>query len=294
MIICDGMRADTAFEEMGYINSLCNTGNGKRYISIVDNPSVSKTNYETLHTGVPSTVHGITSNLVQGKSKMDRNIFTEMKKAGKTSACIGSSWFYDLYGKDPNYIYFKHKELNNNENENITYGRFFSDDVPSAVDKSCEGIAHCFQTADLIIYKYNPDYILIHLLTPDKIGHEIGIGKEYHNEISRIDAILGVAVPRWFDMGYDVIVTSDHGMDNNNNHGNSKCEVMKAPLYVLSKRGWLPFGTTNLFLPSAAHDIHHTDIAPAIINRINPNSDFNQYKNSIANDKGMDIDKTCL
>ena len=203
---------------------------------------------------------------------MDRNIFKELKNNGKTSSCIGSTWFYDMYGHDPNYLWFKHKELNNKHNEDITYGRFFSDDVP--IDKSVQGIGYTFQTADYIMYNYKPDYILIHLLTPDIIGHKIGIGKEYHNEISSIDVILGVAIPRWFDMGYDIIITSDHGMDNNNNHGSSKCEVMKVPLYVLSKRGWLPFG-----IPSK--NINHIDIAPAIIERILPETDFRSYRDKL-------------
>ena len=65
MVLLDGVRADTAFSYMGYLNSLClNTDKGIRTTSICDNPSVSRTNYETLHTGVPSVVHGITSNLV--------------------------------------------------------------------------------------------------------------------------------------------------------------------------------------------------------------------------------------
>ena len=41
MLLCDGLRNDTSLEEMGYLNSLCNSGIGKRYVSIVDNPSFS-------------------------------------------------------------------------------------------------------------------------------------------------------------------------------------------------------------------------------------------------------------
>lgn len=275
MIICDGMRADMAFDEFGYVNSLCDTTNvGLRTTSMVDNPSVSRTNYETLHVGVPALIHGITSNLVQNKSQMERNVFRELTKKGKTSGVVGSSWFYDLYGKDPKYLYVKHKELNKDPGEDITYGRFFSDDVPEAVDKNVEGLAHTFQLSDHLIYKYFPDYLLIHLVTPDKIGHHEGIGKEYRNEISKIDSVLGATVPRWLDMGYDVIITSDHGMDTNHNHGSSKCDVKEAPFYLLSKKGWKP----------TLDQMKHIEVAPLIIERIISDSNFRSYRNGLIRD----------
>jgi len=267
MILCDGMRSDTAFKEFGYVNSLCNNCNiGVKTTSIVDNPSVSKTNYETLHTGVPSLIHGITSNLVQDKSKMERNVFRDLTKADKTTAVVGSSWFYDLYGKDK-YLYIKHKELNNDNGEDITYGRFFSDDIPDVVDDSSEGLAHTFQISEFLIYKYHPDYLLIHVMTPDDVGHANGIGKAYCKAVSKIDSVLGATLPRWFDIGYDVIITSDHGMDANHNHGGSKCDEMRAPLYILSKKGWSINGDK----------FKHTDIAPLILNRIIPDNDFKDY-----------------
>lgn len=257
LILCDGMRADTAFEEFGYVNSICDDGIGIKTISIVDNPSVSRTNYETLHTGVPSSIHGITSNLITTKSKMDNNVFKNLTKSGKTTAVVGSSWFYDLYGKDK-YMYIHHKEINKEDNEDITYGRFFSDDVPDSYNSNIEGLAHTFQLSDLIIYKYKPDYLLIHLVTPDKIGHTKGIGKEYCNEISKIDSVLGATLPRWLDMGYDIIITSDHGMDSNHSHGSSKLEVTQAPLYIISKKNWKP----------DVNSCKHTDIMSLILNRI--------------------------
>ena len=280
LIICDGMRADTAFQEFGYVNSLCdNTNIGVRLTSIVDNPSVSRTNYETLHTGVPALVHGITSNLLANKSKMERNIFSEVTKANKTTAVVGSSWFYDLYGKDK-YLYLKHKEINKDDNEIITHGRFFSDDVPSEVDSSVEGLAHTFQISDFLLNKYHPDYLLIHVMTPDTVGHRDGVGKEYVKAVSHIDSVLGALVPRWLEMGYDIVITSDHGMDMNDNHGGSKCEVMRAPLYILSKNGWKP----NQITPTEAK---HIDIAPMIIERILGNNSFATYRNKLLDDSGF-------
>ena len=253
LLLCDGMRADTAFEQFGYLNNV----NELLYrgISIVDNPSVSRTNYETLHTGVPASVHGITSNLVNRKSSQP-HLFKLLTKQNRTSGIVGSSWFYDLYGKE-SYDYVKHKEINKDDNEDITYGRFYSDDISDSYNPDVEGLAHTFQTADHIITKYIPDYVLIHLVTPDKIGHEEGVGKKYKNEISKIDSIMGAILPKWLAMGYDVIITSDHGMDEDHSHGSVKREVMEAPLYIISQKPWI--------LPEIND---HTQIMKLVLNRI--------------------------
>lgn len=276
LIICDGMRYDTCFREFGFVNSLCfNSDIGKRAISICDNPSVSRTNYECLLTGVPSLVHGINSNLITEKSKMERNVFSELTKNGKTTAVVGSSWFYDLYGKEK-YQYIKHKEINKEDSEVISIGRFYRDDCPDSVDESSEGLAHTFQTADLLIYKYTPDFILIHVLTPDQIGHTKGIGKEYSIEVNAIDNLLGLTIPRWFSLGYDIIITSDHGMDTNNNHGGSKCDEMLTPFYVLSKKSWTPM----------PEKMYHFYVAPMIIERLLPLNDFRDYCDKLIKESG--------
>ena len=269
MIICDGMRYDTAFQEFGYVNSLCDNSNiGIRTVSVADSPSVSKTNYETLHTGIPALIHGITSNLIPGKSKMERNVFSELTKNGKTTGVVGSSWFYDLYGKDK-YFYLTHKEINKEDGEDITWGRFFSDDVPDAVDDMTEGLAHTFQLSDHMIYKHGPDFLLIHVMTPDDTGHLKGIGKEYSNCIGKIDSVFGATLPRWLDLGYDIIITSDHGMDINHSHGGSKCDEMLSPFYVLSKKDWKPI--------SKDEKMDHTKVAPMIIDRVLGDNDYKLY-----------------
>jgi len=285
LIICDGMRYD-GIKEMGYLNSLCdNTNIGQRTVSVCDNPSVSRTNYTTLCTGIPALIHGITSNLVVEKPRTEKSIFSELTKNGQTTAVIGSSWFYDLFGKEK-YLYLKHKEISPSDKEDISYGRFYRDDCPDSVDDSSEGLAHTFQTADLIIYKYTPDFVLIHVLTPDEIGHSKGIGKEYKVAINSIDGILGTTVPRWLSLGYDIMLTSDHGMDANQNHGGSKCDEMLSPLYLISKKGWGPLNGK----------MYHIQIAPLILNRLLPEKEYKEYmeyRNKLIKESGYkhaDID----
>ena len=130
-------------------------------------------------------------------------------------------------------------------------------DVSESYNPTVESLASTFQTADHIITKYIPDYVLIHLVTPDDIGHEDGIGKKYKKEVSKIDTIMGAILPKWLSMGYDVIITSDHGMDEDHSHGCNKKEVVEAPLYILSKKPW-QFPQIN----------NHTEIMKLVLDRI--------------------------
>ena len=122
------------------------------------------------------------------------------------------------------------------------------------------------------------------MLGPDKIGHTIGVGKEYSNEVSRIDSALGTTVPRWLEMGYDIVITSDHGMDTNNNHGGKRCEVMLAPLYIISKKGWKP----------DISDMYHIDIAPLILDRVVGSNDFRTYQKELLQKIGYQRINDCI
>jgi predicted AlkP superfamily pyrophosphatase or phosphodiesterase len=106
-------------------------------------------------------------------------------------------------------------------------------------------------------------------MTPDDTGHSKGIGKEYSNCIGKIDSVLGATLPRWLDLGYDIIITSDHGMDINHSHGGSKCDEMLSPFYILSKKDWKPI--------SKDEKMNHINVAPLIIDRVVGNSDYRSY-----------------
>ena len=57
---------------------------------------------------------------------------------------------------------------------------------------------------------------------------------QYRRAVNRIDTILGVYLPIWLDMGYQIIVTSDHGMDDFGNHGGTMPEHREVPLFIFS------------------------------------------------------------
>ena len=223
LLLCDGLRADMAFEQLGLLESLCNHGKGYRWVGYSDSPSVSKTNYETIVTGMPSLKHGFVSNLIHGKSKMKKNIFSEVKRKGGKTACVGSSWFYDLYGKQAPFKSRKHKEIDDSS-ELIQHGRYQSSEEVSSQD--------LLETSDHIIHKYKPDFLLIHVQDIDHIGHTKGIGEEYNQAIEGLDELLGIYIKDWLK-DYTIVLCADHGMDMYKTHGGAICDTIHIPVLSL-------------------------------------------------------------
>ena len=73
----------------------------------------------------------------------------------------------------------------------------------------------------------------VHSMNIDDEGHKFtGNSIEYHRPVNKIDTILGVYLPIWLQMGYQVVVTSDHGMDDFGNHGGTLPEHREVPLFI--------------------------------------------------------------
>ena len=71
-----------------------------------------------------------------------------------------------------------------------------------------------FATSTYLCEAKGLDYGLLHTSTLDSMGHRFGHGrKEMSDACYDLDAALAPYVTRWRELGYDVIVTADHGQD---------------------------------------------------------------------------------
>src|SRR5512147_2777242 len=96
LVVSDGLRYDTAVDSMGYLAHLVEARRASLYKVQGEMPSLSRPMYETIHTGLPVSDHGIVSNLVVRRS--DRpNIFSAVVGAGRTTAAAAYGWFSELY-----------------------------------------------------------------------------------------------------------------------------------------------------------------------------------------------------
>ncbi|MGL5694807.1 MAG: alkaline phosphatase family protein [Peptostreptococcaceae bacterium] len=225
LIVLDGLCYDVAKSQMGYLNHLVEKNIGSLNKVKSELPSMSRPLYETILTGVVPHKSGITNNKICRLSNYE-SIFHRVKNAGGTSCAAAYHWISELYNKSPfDYLYDCYQE---DLDKPIQYGRFyFEDTYPDS---------HLFIDAEVLRNKHNPDFLYIHPMGIDDIGHKFGNNsKEYRSKAIEIDVILSNIIPMWLEKGYEIIVTSDHGMNEDGNHGGIGENERMVPLFYFGK-----------------------------------------------------------
>ena len=223
LVLCDALRYDTAIAQMGFLWHLVETKAASFYKVIGELPSISRPMYETIHTGLPVTEHGVTSNQIVRRSQVP-NVFQAARDAGKITAAAAYFWVSELYNRAP-YNLVDDREVDD-ESLLIQHGRFYSEDFYPDVE--------LFATAGMLTRKFNPDYLLVHPMGMDDIGHKYGSdSKKYRRNAVRQDMILANLIPEWLQRGYNILVTGDHGMNADGMHGGTTADVREVPLYLI-------------------------------------------------------------
>lgn len=223
LVLCDALRYDVARDNMGFLGHLVETKQSSLYKIIGELPSMSRPMYETVHTGVPSSVHGVVANSVVRTSKMP-NVFQSVRGAGGVTAASAFCWVSELYNRAP-YDYINDKEVDD-ENLAIQHGRFYTeDDYPDL---------EVFRTAALLVRKFSPNYLLVHPMGLDYRGEMFGADtKEYRNHATTQDMYLAPLLMEWRELGHTVCVTGDHGINKDGSHGGPTLEQREVPLFVI-------------------------------------------------------------
>lgn len=221
-VILDGLGANTAFQNMGFMESLVEHHVASRYTVKAEMPAMSRPLYEVLMTGVPVYEHEIFTNEVRLPSK-EQNLFLLAQKNGLTTAAAAYHWMSELYNKTPfNPVTDR---FQSNADMPIQHGIFYYEDMyPDS---------HLFNDAEYLRQSYHPDFLVVHSMNIDFAGHREGVLSELYSQAAvRADTILAMCIRRWTDDGYAVIVTADHGMGQARIHnGNTDLERL-VPLYV--------------------------------------------------------------
>ncbi len=98
--LSDGLGYDVAVDGMGFLGHLVETKQASLYKAVCELPSMSRPTYETVHTGLPSSLHGFVSNsIVRGSAQP--NIFRLAAQAGKVTAAAAYFWFSEMYNRIP-------------------------------------------------------------------------------------------------------------------------------------------------------------------------------------------------
>jgi len=223
LILSDGLRYDVAKDNMGFLGHLVESKLASLYKIIGELPSMSRPMYETVHTGVPSSEHGIVANSIVRLSSKP-NIFQVVKSAGKVTAAAAYYWVSELYNRAP-YDRIEDKEVDNEELA-IQHGRFYTQDEYPDIE--------LFNSAAHLVCKFSPDYLLLHPMGMDYHGETYGSdSKEYRNHAIQQDAWLAPLIQEWMERDYTVMVTGDHGINRDGAHGGTTPEQREVPLFMI-------------------------------------------------------------
>ena len=121
LILSDALRYDAAKANMGFLGHLVETRQASLYKIIGELPSMSRPMYETIHTGMPSSGHGIVANSMVRRSSKP-NVFQAVKDAGMVTAAAACFWVSELYNRAP-YDPIEDREVDD-DTLAIQHGRF--------------------------------------------------------------------------------------------------------------------------------------------------------------------------
>jgi predicted AlkP superfamily pyrophosphatase or phosphodiesterase len=225
LIILDGLRFDVAQTRMGYLAHLVETAQASFYKVQAELPTLSRPLYEVLLTGTPISVNGITTNQIVRLSHQV-SLFHLAVQHGLTTAAAAYSWFSELYNRSP-FDQFTEREQHDN-NLPIQHGKFYwEDSYPDS---------HLFADAERLRLDWNPDFMLVHPMGLDYAGHCYGAeSQQYRGRAIATDGLLAQFLPRWMTDGYNILITSDHGMSADGQHGGNLPDVREIPLFCIGK-----------------------------------------------------------
>ena len=223
LVLLDGLNYGVAQHAMGHLQAYCAAGRAALYKLECELPALSRPLYECILSGMPPIDSGIVHNDVSRLSNQ-RSVFHYARDAGLTTAAAAYHWFSELYNRSPfDAARDRHTEA---PELPIQHGHFYwADHYPDA---------HLFADAESLRLRHVPDFLLVHPMNIDDAGHKHGLDTpQYRNSARVADIILAEYLQRWLDAGYQVLVTADHGMNNDRSHNGLLTEEREVPLFVL-------------------------------------------------------------
>jgi predicted AlkP superfamily pyrophosphatase or phosphodiesterase len=223
LVILDGLNFQVARHALGHLQAYCGAGRATLYQLQCELPSLSRPLYECILTGVPPIDSGIVHNDVVRLSN-HQSVFHYARNGGLTTAAAAYHWISELYNRAPfNAARDRHSDC---PELPIQHGHFYyADHYPDS---------HLFADAESLRLRHKPNFLLVHPMNIDDAGHKHGLDSaQYRNSARQADLLLAEYLQRWLDAGYQVLVTADHGMNNDRSHNGLLPEEREVPLFVL-------------------------------------------------------------
>lgn len=197
-------------------------------------PSTSASCYASIHTGVSPQVHGCTGNGNVFRLK-EPDVFFEVRKAGGVTGAVAHSFWSQFFNRHP-FDMVRDIEYDEPESATINHGRFHTMTGYGNINQMTPSDVDLFATLTSLAARFGLDYGMLHTCTLDSMGHRFYHDcEEMDHACYVMDEMLGPFIPRWRAMGYEVIVTADHGQDARGHHGGTGEDQQDFALYYFGE-----------------------------------------------------------
>ena len=220
-------------------------------------PSISASCYASIHTGMTPQQHGCTGNgNVFHLGQPD--IFSEVRRAGGATGAVAHSFWSSFFNRHP-FDHVRDMEFDEPDNPTINHGRFHTMTGYGKDNQMTPCDLDLFATLTSLAMRYSLNYGMLHSCTLDSMGHRFfHESTEMDHACFVMDEMLAPFIPRWRALGYEVIVTADHGQDDRGHHGGRGELQQDAALYY--------FGPAEG--PGEDTVIDQLQLAPTILSRL--------------------------
>ena len=254
LVIIDGVPYRNFRRLFGNLEAWVDSGDARvwKHVSVL--PSISAPCYASLHTGVTPTIHGCTGNHdVQRLSQPD--IFSQVRQTGGITGAVAHSFWSEFFNRAP-FDPVRDLEYDEPDSLTINHGRFHTMTGYGLINQMTPSDADLFATLTMLAERFDITYGLYHSCTLDSMGHRFFHDcQEMDHACAVMDEMLAPFVRRWRDLGYELIVTADHGQDARGHHGGRDPLQQETALYY--------FGDAEG--PDENEVIDHLQIAPTIL-----------------------------
>ncbi|SDN63337.1 Type I phosphodiesterase / nucleotide pyrophosphatase [Lutimaribacter pacificus] len=218
LIILDGVPLRNWTRLFGNLEGWVQSGAARRWTMRSVLPSISASCYASIHTGITPQEHGCTGN--GNVFYLDKpDIFAQVRAAGGVTGAVAHSFWSEFFNRAP-FDLVRDIEYDEPASATINHGRFHTMTGYGLINQMTPSDVDLFATLTSLCARFGLDYGLLHTCTLDSMGHRFfHESREMDHACAVMDEMLAPFIPKWRAMGYEVIVTADHGQDARGHHG---------------------------------------------------------------------------
>lgn len=257
LIILDGIPYRNWRRLFGNLEGWVDSGEARVWTHRAVLPSISASCYASIHTGVTPAEHGCTGN--GNVFRLEHpDVFSEIGRAGGVTGAVAHSFWSEFFNRHP-FDLVRDIEYDEPDSDTINHGRFHTMTGYGHNNQMTPSDVDLFATLTNLCQRFGLNYGMLHTCTLDSMGHRFfHESQQMDHACAVMDEMLAPFIHRWRALGYELIVTADHGQDDRGHHGGRGALQQDSALYY--------FGDAKGPDPDTVID--QLQIAPTILHRL--------------------------